>query len=100
MFVLDSLQQNDHLGVARRAFVALPSNVTEYYFRGDSACYEAELIRWLRDEKRAEGPQGRIGFAVSVRLFPSLKKHIERLPIPRGSPTGKIATPTASALTC
>ena len=72
--------QQQPLGVAQRAFAALPPNVTEYYFRGDSGCHEAELVGWLRDEKRAEGPQGRIGFAVSVRMFPALKKHIQRLP--------------------
>lgn len=72
--------QQQPLAVTRRAFASLPPQVREYYFRGDSACHEAELIRWLRDEKRAEGPQGRIGFAVSVRMFPSLKKHIQRLP--------------------
>jgi hypothetical protein len=71
--------QQQPLGVAQRAFAALPPNVTEYYFRGDSGCHEAGLVGWLRDEKRAEGPQGRIGFAVSVRMFPSLKKHIQRL---------------------
>lgn len=70
--------QQRPLPAARRAFQALPDNVTEYYFRGDPGCHEAELIRWLRDEKRAEGPHGRIGFAVSVRMFPSLKKHIQR----------------------
>src|SRR5258706_306092 len=63
--------QQQPLAVARRGFRALPPQVTEYYFRGDSACHEADLIGWLRDEKRAEGPQGRIGFAVSVRMFPS-----------------------------
>jgi hypothetical protein len=72
--------QQQPLAVTRRAFQALPPNMTEYYFRGDSACHEAELIGWLRDENRVEGPQGRIGFAVSVRMFPSLKKHIQRLP--------------------
>jgi hypothetical protein len=72
--------QQQPLGVARRAFQALPESVTEYYFRGDSACHEAELISWLRDENRADGPKGQIGFAISVRLFPNLKKHIQRLP--------------------
>jgi hypothetical protein len=72
--------QQQPLPVTRRAFQALPENVTDYYFRGDSACHEAELIGWLRDENRADGPQGRIGFAVSARMFPSLKKHIQRLP--------------------
>ena len=37
--------QQQPLAVAKRAFEALPSQVTEYYFRGDSACHEAELIR-------------------------------------------------------
>lgn len=71
--------QQQPLPLARRAFQALPAQVSEYYFRGDSACYEAELMRWLRDEKRAAGPQGPIGFAVSVRMFPALKQHIQRL---------------------
>lgn len=38
--------------------------MVEHYFRGDSACYEQSLIELLRDEKRAGGPEGRIGFAV------------------------------------
>jgi hypothetical protein len=72
--------QQQPLRVAQRAFQALPESVTEYYFRGDSACYEKDLIGWLRNEQRAAGPPGRIGFAVSVRMFPSLKEHIQRLP--------------------
>jgi len=68
------------LRVARRAFQALPPSVAEYYFRGDSGCWEKELLRWLRDEQRAEGPQGPITFGISVRMTPNLKKHIERLP--------------------
>jgi hypothetical protein len=71
--------QQEPLRVARRAFQALPSTVQEYYFRGDSACWEKELLNWLRDEKRAEGPQGRITFGISVRMTPNLKKHIVRL---------------------
>ena len=72
--------QQEPLPVARRAFHNLPATIQEYYFRGDSACYEKELIGWLRNENRAEGPQGPIGFAVSVRMHPSLKQHILRLP--------------------
>lgn len=68
------------LGVARRAFQALPENVTEYYFRGDSACYEKQLMDWLRNEQREQGPQGLIQFAISVRMQSSLKQHILRLP--------------------
>ncbi len=54
------------LTVAQRAFAALPETVDTFYYRGDSACHEKELLQWLRDEKRADGPRGRIGFAVSA----------------------------------
>ena len=40
------------LAVAQAAFQALPETVEEYYYRGDSACHEHELIDWLRDEQR------------------------------------------------
>jgi hypothetical protein len=72
--------QQEPLEAARRAFQALPESVNEYYFRGDSACYEKQLMGWLRDEQRAGGPQGPIGFAISVRMQASLKQHILRLP--------------------
>ena len=68
------------LEAARRAFQALPESVNEYYFRGDSACYEKQLMGWLRNEQRQQGPRGPIGFAISVRMQPSLKQHIVRLP--------------------
>jgi len=58
----------------------LPPTVQEYYFRGDSGCWEKGLLYGLRDEKRAGGPQGPITFGISVRMTPNLKKHIERLP--------------------
>lgn len=68
------------LPVAKAAFAALPSTVTEYYFRGDSACHEHELIDWLRDEKRLDGPQGFIGFAVSARMSPALRQAVQAVP--------------------
>lgn len=67
------------LGATKRAFQALPATVKEFYFRGDSACWERELVNWLRDEQRGEGPKGRITFGISVRMTPNLKKHILRL---------------------
>jgi len=70
----------DPLTVARRAFQSLPESVTEDYFRGDSACYEKQLMGWLRNEQREQGPSGRIQFAISVRMQASLKQHILRLP--------------------
>jgi Transposase DDE domain group 1 len=68
------------LGVTRRAFAALPPSVNEYYFRGDSACYEHELLRWLRDEKREGGPHGFIGFAVSTPMHAALAEEIQQTP--------------------
>ena len=65
--------------VAQRAFEALPATIQEYYFRGDSACWEKGLVNWLRDENRSGGPKGPITFGISVRMTPNLKKHIARL---------------------
>jgi hypothetical protein len=67
------------LPVAQRAFQALPDTVNEFYFRGDSGCRERTLVNWLRDEGRADGPKGPITFAISVRMTPSLKQHMERM---------------------
>jgi hypothetical protein len=67
------------LPITQRAFQALPDTVREFYFRGDSGCWERTLVNWLRDEKRPEGPQGQITFAISVRMTPSLKEHIGRM---------------------
>jgi hypothetical protein len=72
--------QQEPLRVAQRAFQALPETVEEFYFRGDSACWEKSLVKWLRDPERAEGPRGAITFGISVRMTPTLKKHIRRLP--------------------
>ena len=74
--------QKEPLRVARRAFQALPETVNEYCFRGDSACWDKQLLQWLRDQKRADGPQGVITFGISVRMPPNLKKHIARLSEP------------------
>lgn len=67
----------DPLRVAQRAYATLPGTIQERYFRGDSACDEEELLSWLRDEKRANGPAGLIGFAVSARMNPVLREEIE-----------------------
>jgi hypothetical protein len=66
----------DPLSVAKRAFAALPETVQERYFRGDAACYETQLLNWLRDEQRTDGPAGFIGFAVSVPMMKPLKEEI------------------------
>lgn len=74
---------SDLLGVTQRAFQALPETVQEYLFRGDSACWDRSLLRWLRDEQRTPGPQGKITFAISVRMTSSLKQHIQRIGEPQ-----------------
>ena len=68
------------LQVARAAFAALPATVTELYYRGDAACHEHELIAWLRDEQREDGPGGFIGFAISARMSQSLRQAVETVP--------------------
>ena len=68
------------LPVAKQAFAALPETVTSFYYRGDSACHEHNLMEWLRDEKRVEGPRGFIGFAISARLSDTLRQAISRVP--------------------
>jgi hypothetical protein len=67
------------LPVAQRAFAALPPGIESYYFRGDSACHESELLDWLRDEQRERGPKGFIGFAISARMSEALHAAIVRL---------------------
>jgi hypothetical protein len=76
------------LTVAKKAFVALPETVTTYYYRGDSACHESGLLNWLRDENRAEGPKGFIGFAISARMSEALHKAIEKVPEEGWAPYG------------
>jgi hypothetical protein len=49
-------------------------------FRGDSACYEQQLLRWLRNRQREDGPEGYLGFAVSARMSDSLKEKIRLIP--------------------
>ena len=53
------------LEVARRGFESLPPTVTERYFRGDTACYETELLQWLCRE--------RIGFTISATVSQELR---------------------------
>lgn len=72
--------QVELLGVTQRALAALPESVEERYFRGDSAYYEQTLLKWLRNGKRENGPEGFIGFAVSARMSESLQAKIGLIP--------------------
>jgi hypothetical protein len=76
------------LEVAQRALAALPGKVGEYYYRGDTACHESGLVHWLRDEQRAGGPRGRIGFAISARMSEPLHAALAALPEAAWEPYG------------
>lgn len=54
------------LEVARRGFDTLPPSVTERFFRGDSACYDEALLKYL-----ARAP---IGFTISADMTPELRQ--------------------------
>ena len=64
------------LSCAQRAFAALPRTVTTRYFRGDSACHENKLLRWLDHADRAQEPGGSIGFAVSAVMSAELAQAV------------------------
>jgi hypothetical protein len=67
------------LTCAKLAFAALPENITQRYFRGDSACHENELLGWLKHPDREQEPGGRIGFAVSAVMSEALSKDIREV---------------------
>ena len=72
--------QRAPLACAKAAFAALPETVTHYAYRGDSACHENNLLNWLRNPHREEGPQGIIGFAVSARSSAELATALKTTP--------------------
>ena len=72
--------KQEPLTCCQMAFDALPETVSERYFRGDSACYENNLLDWLSCPQREQESGGRIGFAVSAMMSPQLAKTIAALP--------------------
>jgi hypothetical protein len=52
----------------QRGFASLPPSVTRFFFRADSACYDARSLKWLADPQRPGGPEGPIGFTVSADM--------------------------------
>ena len=68
------------LTCCQMAFAALPETVRERYFRGDSACYENNLLDWLSSPEREQEPGGRIGVAVSAVMSPQLAQTIAEVP--------------------
>lgn len=72
--------RQEPLTCAQMAFAALPSDIRERYFRGDSACHENKLLRWLSDPERAKEPGGAIGFAVSAVMSEELGEALRKVP--------------------
>jgi hypothetical protein len=68
------------LAGAKAAFGALPTTVETFYYRADSASHEHELMDWLRDPERENGPTGFIGFAISARMSEALAKAVDAVP--------------------
>src|SRR6266404_607117 len=72
--------KQEPLQCAKLAFEALPQNITERYFRGDSACHENGLLDWLKHPDREKEQGGRIGFAVSAMLSEALAQALRQVP--------------------
>ena len=72
--------RQEPLTCAKLAFAALPEDINERYFRGDSACHEHGLLDWLRHPDRAREPGGRIGFAVSAQRSVELTAALTQVP--------------------
>ena len=72
--------QQAPLNCAKLAFEALPENIEQRHFRGDSACHENDLIDWLNHPDRAAEAGGKIGFAISARLSGALAKDLAAVP--------------------
>ena len=60
------------LPLIQRAFASLPASVITYYFRADTACYNAPTLKWLADPARPGGPRGPIGFTIGADMTPEL----------------------------
>ena len=68
------------LACARTAFAALPKCVEHPAFRGDTACYEGNLLAWLDDPEREGGPAGKIAYAVGAPSHAGLVAAMKRVP--------------------
>lgn len=71
--------RQEPLACVQWAFAALPGGIRQRFFRGDSACHEADLLGWLCDPRRKQEPGGRIGFAVSAVNSVELQKALRAI---------------------
>lgn len=46
----------DNLRLIQRGFSCLPQNISQYFFRADSACYDQRVLEWLVDEPNCTSP--------------------------------------------
>lgn len=68
------------LACARRAFAELPKGVVSFSFSGDSACDNNELLEWLDDKNRTDGPKAKIEYVVSAKMVEGLSKAVKAVP--------------------
>jgi hypothetical protein len=70
----------ENLPLIRRAFANLPATVTTFFFRADTACYDARNLKWLTDPARPGGPRGPLGFTISADMTAPLHKVCAAVP--------------------
>jgi hypothetical protein len=68
----------ENLRLIQRGFASLPAHVTAYAFRSDSACYDEDVLKWLANPQRPQGPRGEIGFTISADMSEELRAVCER----------------------
>ena len=69
----------ENLRLIQRGFASLPATVTEYAFRADSACYDEDVLKWLANPQRPDGPQSPIAFTISADMTPELRTKCEAI---------------------
>jgi hypothetical protein len=63
-----------NLPLIRHGFASLPVSIKELFLRGDTALYEQQVLQWLSDEDRPDGPKGFIGFTIGADMSRELRK--------------------------
>jgi len=71
------------LPLIQRAFASLPSTVTTFAFRADTACYNEPTLKWLADPARPGGPAGPIGFTIGADMTQDLHAVCAAVPAAR-----------------
>jgi hypothetical protein len=69
-----------NLPLIKHGFASLPASVQERFLRGDTALYEQQVLEWLSDEARPDGPKGFIGFSIGADMSRELRKVCAAVP--------------------